>query len=404
MATDEKNLTTSQLDKTESASSRSTDSGTFDEAWKYLDTHRDTKVPVTTDEAALKAIRRKIDWHLVPLLFLAYLMQILDKVVYNYAGVMTLHTDLNLRGNDFSNIATFLFLGQALFEIPNIYLIQKIPSAKYLSANLILAGIATAAGAGATSYSTLLVSRLFLGFFEATIPPSLLLISGQWYTHREQAPRMVYWFLGLGAAQILGGAVSYGFQSLEGMSGAGGVTNAYSATLIRGMGFVPKQAALINMPAGLVAMAFSLVAGIIGAGLMSFLPKANRVGILAGIYLVHAVGASIPIFGSWAMSNVAGTTKRAYTVSVITAMFSIGNIVTPQTFQARDAPEYRPARITLLAIQASSGLTVFFLFLYYVWQNRSRKPAEGETEDAYMTPEMWLRMTDKENKSFRYSY
>ena len=27
--------------------------------------------------------------------------------------------DLNLQGNDFSNIATFLFVGQALFEIPN---------------------------------------------------------------------------------------------------------------------------------------------------------------------------------------------------------------------------------------------------------------------------------------------
>lgn len=118
------------------------------------------------------------------------------------------------------------------------------------------------------------------------------------------------------------------------MSGAGGLTNAYSATLIKGMGYGSKQVALINMPAGLVTISFSLVAGygvrrgshrwawilaciipgyvshqvspaseltrrsILGAGLMSFLPKDNRTGILAGIYLVHAVGSSIPIFSN----------------------------------------------------------------------------------------------------------
>lgn len=32
---------------------------------------------------------------------------------------MTLRKDLNLQGNDFSNIATFTFVGQAVFEIPN---------------------------------------------------------------------------------------------------------------------------------------------------------------------------------------------------------------------------------------------------------------------------------------------
>jgi hypothetical protein len=32
---------------------------------------------------------------------------------------MGLNQDLNLKGNDFSNIATFLFVGLLCFEIPN---------------------------------------------------------------------------------------------------------------------------------------------------------------------------------------------------------------------------------------------------------------------------------------------
>lgn len=89
-----------------------------------------------------------------------------------------------------------------------------VPAAKWLGANVALWGVATACGAAATNYQTLLVSRIFVGVFEATIGPSLLLISSQWYTKSEQAPRFSFWYLGLGLGQIVGGAVSYGFQGM----------------------------------------------------------------------------------------------------------------------------------------------------------------------------------------------
>ena len=91
-------------------------------------------------------------------------------------------------------------------------MLQKVPAAKWLGLNVILWGTATACGAAATNYQTLLVSRVFLGIFEATIAPSLMLISSQWYTKSEQAPRFSFWYTGLGVGQIIGGLVSYGFQ------------------------------------------------------------------------------------------------------------------------------------------------------------------------------------------------
>lgn len=39
--------------------------------------------------------------------------------VSQYAAVMGIQRDLRLVGNDFSNIATFLFVGLLCFEIPN---------------------------------------------------------------------------------------------------------------------------------------------------------------------------------------------------------------------------------------------------------------------------------------------
>jgi MFS family permease len=148
-----------------------------------------------------------------------------------YAAVMGLPKDLNLKGNDFTNVATFLFVALFCFSVPNgkwdldrlkqsglmqlVYFLQVVPAAKWLGANVVLWGVATASGAAAHNYHTLLVSRVFLGIFEASIAPSLILISSQWYTKSEQAPRFSFWYLGLGLGQIIGGAVSYGFQHVE---------------------------------------------------------------------------------------------------------------------------------------------------------------------------------------------
>lgn len=97
-----------------------------------------------------------------------------------------------------------------------------VPAAKWLGVNVVLWGIATACGAAAFNYQTLLVSRVFLGIFEATIGPSLILISSQWYTKSEQAPRFSFWYLGVGLGQIFGGAISYAFQHItEGTALAG---------------------------------------------------------------------------------------------------------------------------------------------------------------------------------------
>ncbi|KZL76634.1 major facilitator superfamily transporter [Colletotrichum incanum] len=390
-----------------------------------------------------------------------------------------------------------------------VYFLQMVPAAKWLGLNVILWGTATACGAAAHNYQTLLVSRVFLGIFEATIGPSLMLISSQWYTKSEQAPRFSFWYLGLGLGQILGGAISYGFQhipphaALDGwrimfivlgcltvtigictvifvpdtpmkatwlsdtekvallkhvsvnqtgiesrkfrprqivealmdpqmylmtlavvlLSVSSGVVTTYSATLIRNLGYDSKRAALMNMPSGVVSIFFTLLVGygirrtsnrwawiviciipaIIGGALMSFLPVSNRSGCLAGIYLVNAVVAPLTVFYAWTAANFGGATKRAFAAAIVSGSFSLGNIIGPQTFQAKDAPEYRPAKIAVMGTQAGCAIVTLALYAYYRLENK-RRGAIKQSEDAYMAPEVWQSMTDKENKSFRYTY
>lgn len=139
---------------------------------------------------------------------------------------------------------------------------------------------------------------------------------------------------------------------------------------------------------------------------MSFSPKTNRAALLAGIYLVNAIVATLIVIYQWTMANCAGQTKRVVASALVAGSFSIGNIIGPQTFQAKDAPEYRPAKIIVLATQAAGAFVTVVLFGYYVWANKRKDSketgdvAEGRDSKA----DAWNNVTDKENKRFRYVY
>jgi hypothetical protein len=53
----------------------------------------------------------------------------------NYAHVMGLAQDTNTNASQFSYLATFFYVGYLFCEIPNTYMIQRLPVAKYLGVN-----------------------------------------------------------------------------------------------------------------------------------------------------------------------------------------------------------------------------------------------------------------------------
>lgn len=58
--------------------------------------------------------------------------------------------------------------------------------------------------AAAKNFVGLLIARLFLGIFEATILPSFILITQMWWTRREQAYRTTAYQVANSIAPIIG--------------------------------------------------------------------------------------------------------------------------------------------------------------------------------------------------------
>jgi hypothetical protein len=82
-----------------------TDSRDLDDNYKVFNGTQDLEV--TPEEA--KRVLRKIDLHVVPVLFGSYMLQYLDKNSLNFASVYGLQEGTNLHGQDYS------WLGQSSY-------------------------------------------------------------------------------------------------------------------------------------------------------------------------------------------------------------------------------------------------------------------------------------------------
>ncbi|THH26702.1 hypothetical protein EUX98_g7496 [Antrodiella citrinella] len=179
-----------------------------------------------------------------------------------------------------------------------------------------------------------------------------------------------------------------------------GAITTFSATLITGFGYTPKQAALLNMPSGAAVATLCLVVpAVTGACLMSFTNVKGA--LLAGIWLINTVTPILIVAISWTQANCAGHTKRVTYNAMIMIAFGIGNICGPQTFRAKDAPKYWPARVTMVAATAVCGLLTVLLLGLYMWRNETRKPSDEDEKTVYEDID---ERTDFDIAGFRYVY
>ncbi|KAI1841062.1 hypothetical protein JX266_012720 [Neoarthrinium moseri] len=127
---------------------------------------------------------------------------------------MGLEAQLHLVGDNYSNASSAFFIAVLLFSLPNMVLLNRLPVANCLAVNLLGWGLCTACHASLSNYAGLVTLRVLSGAFESGIPPALMLLSSQYFTYQEQAPRFACWYTGLGNGQILGALISFGFQHM----------------------------------------------------------------------------------------------------------------------------------------------------------------------------------------------
>ncbi|OCL09001.1 MFS general substrate transporter [Glonium stellatum] len=168
---------------------------------------RNEGVEIDPEEA--KRVLRKIDMRIVPVLFVTYLLQYLDKNGINYASVYGLQTGTNLHGQDYSWLGSIFYFGYLIAQYPAGYLMQRLPIAKFLGFSTLGWGIILITTPACTSFAGIAVNRFLLGVLEATVNPGFVLIMSMWYTSAEQPLRLEAYYCTNGIATMFGGLIGY---------------------------------------------------------------------------------------------------------------------------------------------------------------------------------------------------
>ncbi|KAI1135496.1 putative allantoate permease [Hypoxylon sp. FL0543] len=163
---------------------------------------------VDQDEA--RRILRRIDWFIMPLLFLVYTFNFMDKTILSSASVFGLKEDTHLEGSNYSWVSSVFYFGYFLWAYPTTLLVARLPIAKYLAADTFVWGAVVALTAACSNYGGLITVRFFLGVAEATVSPALMFITSTWYTRDEIPTRTGIWFAGNSVGGIISSLLAYG--------------------------------------------------------------------------------------------------------------------------------------------------------------------------------------------------
>ncbi|KAK5702266.1 hypothetical protein LTR17_022447 [Elasticomyces elasticus] len=144
--------------------------------------------PWTAEED--KKLMRRVDWRLVPILFVCAALSGLDKTAISSAALYGLREDLGLTGQQYSWLGSAPFFGGLAFMGPSAYCLQRFPAIAYFSFNILMWGVTACAMAGCKSFGAFFACRFLLGGFEALLIPAVTLIISQWYKPNEQPKRM----------------------------------------------------------------------------------------------------------------------------------------------------------------------------------------------------------------------
>ncbi|KAL0058349.1 hypothetical protein AAF712_014983 [Marasmius tenuissimus] len=168
-----------------------------------------------TEEEDRRVLKRVDRW-LMPVVLLVYFLQQLDKSSLPYTSVFNIIEKTGLQGTRYGWLTSIVYLAQLVWQPISSYLLVRLPISKYLFVNVFMWGTVVACTAAAHEFKGLMVTRFFLGLFEASVAPAFITITQMWWRRREQTVRLAMWMAMNGVTAMVGSLLSWGLGHIKG--------------------------------------------------------------------------------------------------------------------------------------------------------------------------------------------
>ncbi|SCZ93505.1 BZ3500_MvSof-1268-A1-R1_Chr6-3g08705 [Microbotryum saponariae] len=181
---------------------------------------REPDVKFTPEEEA--KLYRKVDWRILPILALLYLLSFMDRGAIGNARLSGLERDLGLSAQQYATCLSLFFITYFLFEIPSNLALTKIRPRYWLAFITLGWGIAMTLSGIVKNYAGLAICRTILGAFEAGLFPGVSLYLSFFYPRFIYQRRLAIFFSAATMAGAFAGLLAYGISFMAGTAGLGG--------------------------------------------------------------------------------------------------------------------------------------------------------------------------------------
>jgi D-galactonate transporter len=168
------------------------------------------------------AAYRKVTWHLLPFLFLCYVVAYLDRVNVGFAKLQML-TDLKFSETVYGLGAGIFFIGYFLFEVPSNIILHRTGARLWIARIMVTWGVISSAMMFVTTPTMFYVLRFLLGVAEAGFFPGIILYLTYWFPMARRARVVALFMTAVALSGVVGGPLSgWIMQSFAGVHGWAG--------------------------------------------------------------------------------------------------------------------------------------------------------------------------------------
>ncbi|KAH6621675.1 major facilitator superfamily domain-containing protein [Chaetomium sp. MPI-SDFR-AT-0129] len=173
----------------------------------------DSELEWTEEEET--ALRRKIDWHTVPLVTVLYMLCFLDRINIGNASIQGLSDDLNLNEGVRLNWALSIFyIIYLLVEVPSNILLKHVGPQYFLPFLVCGFGLVSLCTAFVRDFGGLMGVRVLLGIFEGGAFPGLAFFLSCFYKRNELLFRVGIYVSAASIAGAFGGLLATGLSRI----------------------------------------------------------------------------------------------------------------------------------------------------------------------------------------------
>jgi len=163
--------------------------------------------PLPPQPQTLASAYRKACWRLIPLIFICYLFNYLDRVNVGFAKLEMLDA-LHLSETVYGLGAGIFFIGYVLCGVPSNLMLHRVGARRWIALLMVVWGLLSASMMLVSSAQSFYVLRFFTGVAEAGFFPGLVLYFTHWFPSAKRGQVMALFMSAIPVSGVIGGPLS----------------------------------------------------------------------------------------------------------------------------------------------------------------------------------------------------